>query len=300
MSFLILAPAIATLTGVLRQEWLDPTGVLHDLTQATSPNLHVSRGSTGMGSPPIELVLEKLPFAPGSTPRHIRTGPAEIELPITVQASSFANLLASVETLRDWFDTGDERSFALGYLRITRPQDDGVRQIGCLYRGGLEGDLGAGSPTWAPLVVSLQAPYPYWTDTSDTVETYDQDDLGDALGVVNVGDFDAFPVWTCAGPLSALTITNTTTGKAFALTANGGLAISAGQTLVVDTRPVGQRSGLPVLVGGTVSRYDRLSAGSALWQLEPGAQSFTIAASGTSVATSFSLAWLPLYRGALR
>jgi len=297
MPFIIPA---ATLTGILRWDWVDPDGNVHDLTQATSPNLFVSRGTGGLGSPGVELVLEKLPTSAGSLLRYAKTKPLEITLPISLAATTFSGLLTAAETLRGWFDTGNERERTPGYLRITRPQDDAVRQIACYYTGGLDGDLNDGSPTWTPLVVSLTAPDPYWTDVEETTETYATADVGDDLSVINVGDFDAYPVWTITGPASAITLTNTTTGKRLALTAGTGLSVLSGELLTIDTRPASQRTALPITDADGLSYFDRLTAGSALWWLVPGQNHFEIEASGTDGTTEIELSWLPRYRGVLR
>lgn len=295
----VLVPVAAS--GVLRFDWVDPTGTVRDLTWQTSPSLHVSAGAKGLGAPPVELVLDKLPSSAGSAHRYTQTGPAEIDLPIIARGDTFAALMATVESLREWFDTGNERAASVGYLRITRPHDDAVRQIACLYAGGLEGDLQQGGPQSAPLVVSLLAPDPYWTDTAPTENVYGQADLGDDLSILNLGDFDAYPIWTIQGPASAITITNTTTGKSLALTADGGLTLGAADALVIDTRPPSLRTNPQVYDpdDGT-SFYSKVAAGGALWWFTPGQNHFTIAASGATGGTSIVLQWLPRYRGALR
>lgn len=293
-------PSSPPATGLLRYEWLDPTGVLRDLSLATSPTMFVSRGAAGLGMPPVEPVLEKLPFTAGSLLRYTQVQPLEIELPITLLAASMGALMTAQAFLRAWFATGDERTRAPGYLRITRPSDDAVRQVACYYTGGLEGDLSTGSPSNTTVVVSLVAPDPYWTDTSPSTTTYLQANIGSSLGVLNPGDFDAFPIWTITGPASAITITNATTGKVLSLTANGGLALTGSDTLVIDTRPASARTALPVLLNGTVSRFDRLSSGSALWWLVPGSNTFTVVATGATAGTSIVLSRLPRYRGVLR
>lgn len=297
MSPLILGP-VAAPSGVLRYEWVDPEGIVRDLTFETSPSMFVSRGTKGLGVPGVELRLEKLPQAAGSAHRYTATQPREIELPISVQAASFVGRLTAVESLRGWFRTGSERSRTPGYLRITRPHDDGVRQIACLYAGGLEGDMAAGSPSWEPLVVSLVAPDPTWTAVDETAVAYSTTDVGDDLSILNLGDFDAYPIWTIDGPASAITISNTTTGKAFALTANSGITLTASDTLIVDTRPPSQRTMDQVTAAG-FNLFNRLTPGSSLWWLVPGQNHFTITASGTTGATTITLAWLPRYEGAL-
>lgn len=297
---LILPSSGAGASGLFKWEWLDPAGVLRDLTPSTSPDLFVSAGSSGLGSPPVELVTEKLPTQAGGLMRYTQTAPVEIDLPILAKASTFAALLSTVAALRRWFDTGSERGSTPGHLRITRPNDDAVRQIPCYYAGGLEGDLGSGSPTLAKLVVSLLAPDPYWTDIAATEVEYAAADFGLPLGVVNPGDFDAYPVWTITGPIDTPTISNTTTGKAFGMGAGAGLHLGAGDILTIDTRPSPPRAGLQVVDDGGTSHFDKLTAGSALWRLVPGANVFTLATSGVTSQTRIALSYLPRYRGALR
>lgn len=298
MSPLLIPPA--TLTGILRYDWVDPTGIVRDLTRETSPLLFVSRGSKGLGSAPVELVLEKRPAARGSLLRYIQTRPVEIELPITVDETSFAALLTAVDGLRSWFRTGDERGGTPGALRITRPQDDAVRQITAYYAGGLEGDLDPGGPTSTTMVVSLTGADAGWTDIEETIESYLPADIGADLSVINTGDFDAYPIWTITGPATSIALTNTTTEKSLALTADGGLTLATGDILTIDTRPSDQRTTLAITDDEGTSFYSKVSAGSALWRLVPGQNHFTISASGTSGATTFELAWLPTYEGALR
>ena len=297
---LYVPPASPLASGSLGWTWIDPDGNEHDLTHETSPLLHVSRGSAGLGMPPVELVTEKLPTMPGGLVRYAQTRPLEINLPIQVRGTTFADLLGRVELLRSWFGTSSETSRTPGYLRVTRPQDDTQRQLACFYTGGLEGDLNDGGPTWAPLVVSLLAPDPYWTSVNDEEVVYGQSDLGTTLAVINSGDFDAYPVWTISGPASAITVTNLTTSKAFALTDNGGLSLAAASQLIVDTRPTSQRTDPQILHDGDSAVFDRLTPSSELWWLQPGQNNFTVAASGATGSTSVSLSWLPRYRGVLR
>lgn len=297
---ILLPPGAGPTAGLLKYEWLDPQGILRDLSYKTSPDLFVARGSIGLGVPPVEIVRDKLPWSAGDIERRVQTKAVEIELPIYARGSGMAGLIDKVDDLCTWFDTGDERAFRPGYLRITRPNDDAVRQVRCLYQGGLEGDLSQGSPGEAIIPLSLLAPDPYWTDVAETTASYVAADLGSSLGVVNTGDVDAYPIWEIAGPASNIVLTNTTTGKVLALNANGGVGLSTGDTLTIDTRPPSQRTTLPITDQNGASYYSRVGAGGSLWWLTKGANTFTIAASGTSGATSIGLRWLPRYRGVLR
>lgn len=82
----VYVPAASSSSGVLQYAWIDPSGTEHDLTRNTSPTLFVSRGSRGLGAPPVELVLDKLPFSGGSILRYAQTRPLEIDLPLVARA----------------------------------------------------------------------------------------------------------------------------------------------------------------------------------------------------------------------
>src|SRR4051812_10082192 len=123
---LIIPPLVAS--GGLRYEWVDPGATVRDLTLQTSPNLFVSRGSINLGTAGSEIGDEKLPTAPGSVVRRISVPPSRIELPITILQDSLGDVLNVLDTLRSWFDTGDETRRTPGYLRITRP-DGTIRQF---------------------------------------------------------------------------------------------------------------------------------------------------------------------------
>jgi hypothetical protein len=297
---ILIPPGGAPATGLLKYEWVDPQGIVRDLSQATSPNLFVSKGTTGLGMPPVDIVSDKLPFTAGDIPRHAQTQGREIDLPLYVHGSTIGGLIDTADDLAEWFATADESTRTPGYFRVTRPNDDAVRQIACYYRGGLEGDMGTGSPNTALLVVSLYAPDPYWTDVDEQEVVFGPAHIGIVQGVVNTGDVHAYPIWTIQGPASGISIVNTTTGKSLGLTANGGVTLTAGQSLTIDSRPASQRTTLQIIDQDGVSYYNRVVVGTAPWWVKSGANNFTISATGTSGATAFVLTWLPRYRSALR
>jgi hypothetical protein len=297
---ILVPPASSLPSGTLAWKLIDPDNNEHDLTPGTSPNLFVSKGSAGLGSPPVGLVAEKLPTLPGVIVRHATTNGLELDIPLQVTGSTFADLLARVEDLRGWLDTAAEDRMTPAYFAIRRPQDDIWRKIAVLYQGGLEGDMGEGTPTWAPLIVSLLAPDPYWTDETDTELTYDSGDVNVVQAIINSGDFNAYPVWTLVGPASAITISNQTTGESFAFTANGGLTMTAADTLIIDTRPSSQRTDPQVMLDGDSAVFDRLTATSSLWHFRPGQNNFTIAATGATGSTAILLSYVQRYRGVLR
>lgn len=296
-----IIPPAGPPSGVLRYAWIDPGSTVRDLSQTTSPNLFVSRGSRGLGAVTSEIRPDKVPNDPGALIRHIATPERRIDLPVTIIEDGFSDLVTVADALRSWFNTGNERRQTPGYLRVTRP-DDTVRQIKSFYTGGLEGDLSVGPPQSTTYVISLLCPDPFPREIADTVHTYTSAHVGVQQIIINQGDMEAYPIWKITGPASAITITrNTPTpSEYFALTQNGGVTLTAGQWVQIDAWPSHLRTNLPVLDQAGLSRYDRVDPPSSFFQLDPGENRFTIALSGATGATSIELRYLARYRGLLR
>lgn len=296
----------ATPVGELRYEWLDPTGILRDLSWSTSPNLFVSRGTKGLGLSKVELSMDKLPGTPGSLLRHIKTSPREIELPIHISSNSITGLMNAINDLRNWFFTGDENLKTPGYLRVT-DTNGVVKQIACYYTEGLEGDMDVGGLDNAPIVIKLTAPDSFFTDIEETIIIYEEPALDYFHGaapvqiIMNNGDIDAYPIWEIIGPGRDITITNLTTGKFFSLTASGGITLDIGESLIVDTRLGSARPGLQVYDDTGQNFFYKLTNTSDLWWLVPGENRFKVEMLDMNVADSeVHLSYLPSYRAVLR
>lgn len=298
----LYVPAQASLVNnIIKWYIVDRTGVVHDLTWQTSSEVFVPKGTKGLGTAKTELVLDKLPFAPGSILRYIKTQPLEINLPLVIHKPNILEAMIAAEQVRNWFYTGNERNKTPAYLRVTRPQDNTDRQIAVYYQGGLEGDLDEGSPVYIPYVISLIAPLPYWTDVEPIELSYDNTYLGDIITINNPGDFDGYPIITIGGPITNLVIANLTTGKQLSLTNNGGLTISASDFVSIDTRPAFIRNVLPITNQDGTSLYSYLSNDSSveLW-LQPGANQIRVSGTGGTSSTTISINYTPQYNGVLR
>jgi hypothetical protein len=303
----LMLPPVAV-AGLLKYEWVDPGGTVRDLTWETSPARFVSRGSIGLGMPPIEPALDKLPFAPGSLPRRINTQPGRIELPITIVEDAFADLIDVIDDLRGWFDTGDERlGLRPGYLRVTRP-DGTIRQVACYYAGGLEGDMSTGGPAGTTVVISLIAPDPYPTEAADTVLTWHTSDLPEVI-MINQGQLEAYPIWEFTAPFGTIErVENMTTGHRWKLA----VALAGVRHLIVDTRPPTLRSNQPPPGTGrqayttdtNTNLYQYFDPNQRdLWWLASGENRMQIVFSGspaTTAATTIRLSYRARYRGQLR
>lgn len=288
----IIPPVSAS--GILRFEWVDPGGTTRDLTWQTSPRLFVARGATGLGMAEVEFAADKIPYASGSLVRHVNVPPRRIELPIVVREDSIGDLVLTVDDLREWFGTADERVRDPGYLKVTRP-DGSVRKIAAYYAGGLEGDMGAGGTGWTQYVVSLYCPDPWATADEETVLTYTTADLP-TFSMINGGELDAYPIWTITGPVAIASAANVTTSKSWTHDAQ----LAGGETLIVDTRPASIRTTSQVYDGTGANRYADLNPASSLFWLVPGQNNLAAALTGTSGATEVELRYLARYRGLLR
>jgi hypothetical protein len=109
---------------------------------------------------------------------------------------------------------------------------------------------------------------------------------GGGVTIVLGGTWETWPTFTVNGPSSG-TMTNprieyVTGGMALELTANGGVSMTSGQVLIVESHPA-RRS---VAFSTGASRYGKLSAASQFFALQPGSNELRFRASGdTSGAT---------------
>jgi hypothetical protein len=100
------------------------------------------------------------------------------------------------------------------------------------------------------------------------------------------GDWESWPVYTINGPSSGTLIDpiieGVTAGERLALTANGGVSMTAGQALVVDTHPA--RRSIAFTTGA--SRRGKLSSDSVWFPLTPGSNELRFRASGTTTGAT--------------
>lgn len=127
-----------------------------------------------------------------------------------------------------------------------------------------------------PFVSSAGLSYPVTYPKS-----YGSGGSGGGMTITNDGDWYSWPLIVIAGPSSG-TLTNpiiefVTTGTRLALDANGGVSITSGQTLIIDTHPA--RRSIKFATGA--SRYGRLSSDSEWTALAPGDNEIRFRASGT-------------------
>ncbi len=288
----ITIPALAA-AGTPARYWLDPGGTLRDLNGVTG--VTVLRGEKGLGMADVELALDKLPFVEGFIARHANVQAATLEIPLKITAASEAALEVVIDGVYTWFATANERTRTPGAYRVLRA-DGTYRERLCYVTAFQSGDLAGNraGTLWQLATLVLKAADPFARDLADTFVTWAAADLPTVI-VIGGGHVESYPLWTITGPCNGLTVTNETTGKAWGIDYN----LAGGEVLVVDTRPDFQRSTFQVYSGTGVNKYSHLTSDE-LWWLEPTSNTITIAATGTSGATSFELRRRKLYHGLLR
>jgi hypothetical protein len=297
--YLPAAPAVAL--DAIQWFIVDRFGIVHDVTWAHNSSVFVPKGTKGLGLTKPELVFEKHPYSPGSRLRYIRTPEAELTLPLVISKTTIAEAMTAAEEIRNWFFSGNEFGLHPIYIRVQRPQDSTQRQIQVYYNGGLEGDMDEGTPTYIPYAISLMAPEPLWTDIDATELNYTNTSISVPLTISNPGDEDTHPIFVITGPATNISVTNVTTGKIISLTANGGVTLTAGESVTIDTRPATERTTLPIVDQFGASLYSKLTPGSSLlnWFVA-GNNQVIVSATGTTSSTAFSITFTPKYRGVLR
>lgn len=285
-------------------EWVDPTGVVWNLSDPENLPYWVLPGIKGLGAIPVAHTTSPRSRG-GVTVRHTQPQSRRITLGIYTEASDGVH-----DThVGLWRQLGiaitSTRYRGPGQLRITRP-DGSARQIDCLYEAGWDSedaDLGIVQDV---AVVTLLCPTPEWRDV-DEVTVTNQYTSGSvsyyspylsvasslALGqttISNAGGVDAWPSWTITGPASSITATNHTTGESWTLNPNASAIghgdLVGGETVTVVTDP-------SAVTGPDGSDwYGALGWGSVLWRLVPGDNEIeynvTAAASGTSLTMAFT------------
>lgn len=117
---------------------------------------------------------------------------------------------------------------------------------------------------------------------------------GGSGGGVQVDNDGTWPVWPrfviggpSSGTLNVERLENATTGSSVQFTADGGLQVPAGQTLVVDMHPARR-------IVRFVSGADRLNTVADLdswWQITPGTQELRLRASGSTDGVDSRVEW---------
>lgn len=273
-------------------EWIDADGVSLTLNSPSVTLYQVDWDVTGRFMPRIETQVDEIPGRAGALLRDTRHGIHEFVLPLSIAASSEANLRS---VLRDLVDRMDPTR-GVGKIRVTSPIGD-QREINCVYAAGLEmaEREGVSGPEYQECPLAFTAHDPYWYDPSPAEQSFSVTDTPDFFPILpvrltsselvadgvatNSGSVDAWPVWTITGPGSSITLRNLTTSKFLTL---DGVTLQAGESAVIDTRP-GYRT---VTQNDGTNLYPYLTLFSTLWPLARGANSVRLEMTGVDAAVS--------------
>jgi hypothetical protein len=265
------------------------------------------KGARGLDMAPFQMYLDESPALDGAFSRGVRAMTRDVFLPLLIEADDRKTFLARKRILLRLLDP----KRGPGVLTWAEP-DGTARHLEAYYSSGMEGDWSddQAAGLWQKYGLTLQAVAPYWYGDDVTLlwkNTVSQTFFplvhasgnfvvlppGEVLGSItasNDGDVDAFPVWTVSGPASAITLTNSTTGKTLSLTSS--LAGSSNKR-IIDTR-----AGVQTIVNESgTNKWAEVNDGSALWQLAPGANSLTVSVTGSGTGTSVQLVYKPRYEG---
>jgi len=235
----------------------------------------------GLGIPPTSVRIDESSRA-GGVWRNTRRAVRNIDLPVTVFG---ANALAVETNLRRLSRLTQD---TLGPTILTVLRDAGDLTMKLHYTGGAELKYGGadGGDQWARLVLSFQAPQPFWESATEESFSVTSGATGrgllpqlsklrisssQSLGTIdvdNTSDVSVFPIYEIAGPVTGLTVSNGVDEWSFSTT------ILEGDLVEVDTR-----EGTVTGTGGT-NLYAILNSAPKLFSFPPGETTITI--EGTS------------------
>lgn len=280
--------------------WIDPEGAITTFSR-------VEFDLSGRWFPSLVLDEDPLPGQPGSRLNEVRHGPLEFTMPVWVRTASETALRTALRAVVYALDP----SRGVGTVRVTAPGGD-LRELPCVCVDGLPmvERLGQTSNTVdQKLVLAFRAHSPYWTAASDTVQDFTlgtqptffngpwfplrlaSSEILVDTSVSNDGDVESWPVWTITGPGSGIVLQNLTSGKDLAFSAQGGLVLGSGESVVVDTRP-----GYKTLTKGDGGNaWPHVAATSALWSLSRGGNAIRLQMAGSTTASGLRVSHRPRY-----
>lgn len=240
----------------------------------------------GLGIPPTSVRIDESSRS-GGVWRNTRRAVRNVDLPVTVVGSSASDVETKLRRLsRLTQDT-------LGPTVLTALRDSGDLTLELHYTGGAELSYGgdSGGDQWARLVLSFQAPQPFWESATEQSFSVTAGDTGrgllpqlsklrlsssQSLGIIdvdNTSDVNVYPIYEVAGPITGLTVSNGTDSWGFNTT------IAEGDAVEVDTE-----AGTVTGIDGA-NLYSILSPAPKLFFFPPGETTITIEGTSTNLNT---------------
>lgn len=294
--------------------WIDPSLNEHQLSGL--PDLEIVQGRSGLYMPPVKITEDSLPGLGGAGGSRLRDqlyDSREIDLPLYLHCQDYSTLWSRYSEIESWFRVRHDSSGRPipGRLRVKRP-DGSEREISCVYSGGLEGAEGqdVSGPNFRRMMLVLRASDPLWSARNPTLLVFTMvagttffstpflpvhlgaSEVATGAVAANPGEELTWPVWQIVGPGVNPILTNNTTGLSLGLT----LALTAGQSITIDTRP---RQKTIINDQTTANLYSALAPGSAtMWPLQPGDNTIQVLMSGATSASRLNLQFTPSFLGA--
>jgi len=251
---------------------------------------------TGFGIPPTSVRIDES-ARDGGTYRYSRRAVRNIDMPVTVLGASATAVESSLRRLAKL--TQD----TLGPTVLTALRDDGDLTMELYYVGGAELEYGgeAGGVQFARLLLSFQAPNPFWQSADTESFTVTTGDTGrgllpeltklrvassQAIGLINVSntsDVPVFPTFMVVGPVDGLSVT--LNGEGWSFTEN----VATGDIYEID-----HEAATVTGIGG-VNRYDILDTAPKFFSFPPGNSSVLVigtnATTDTTITCNYNLAF---------
>ena len=257
------------------------TGANGDVITFDNSNYVLNPSLLGFGIPPTLVRIDES-ARDGGIHRYTRRGVRNIDMPVTVVGTSDSDVETKLRRLaRLTQDTS-------GPSVLTAIRDAGNLTMPVHYVGGAELEYGgdAGGNTWARLVLSFQAPNPYWESATQQSFSVTTGNTGrgllpqltklrvssaQALGIINVNntsDVPVFPSFEVVGPVNDLQVT--LDGQGWTFTDN---------VVTGDIYAVNHEDSTVTGIGG-VNRYDILDTSPKFFAFPPGVS--TVLVTGTN------------------
>lgn len=259
-------------------------------TYILNPNL------LGMGVPPTQVRIDENARV-GGVHRYTRRGVRNVDLPITVIGTDSAD----VETkLRRLAKITQDTS---GPTVLTALRSSGDLTLNVHYTGGAELEYGGdkGGDVWAKLLLSFQAPDPYWQSATTETFTITSGNTGrgllpqlsklkvssaQAIGIItvtNTSDVPVYPVFRVTGPVTDLEVTLNGVGWNFTS------AVGTGEQFTVNHKTA------TVVNTAGVNSYNILDTNPKFFAIQPGTSALLVngsnADSNTSVVLEYNTAF---------
>lgn len=272
------------------------TGANGDVITFDNSTYVLNPSLVGFGIPPTSVRIDDSARY-GGVYRYSRRGVRNVDMPVTVLGSSATDVEDKLRRLAKL--TQD----TAGPTKLTALRDAGNVFLELHYVGGAELEYGGetGGKTWAKLLLSFQAPNPYWqsADTESFSVTAGNTGRGllpqltklrvsssQALGIINVNntsDVPVYPRFEIVGPVNNLQVS--LNGEGWTFTED----VVTGDIFVVD------HEAATVTGIGDVNRYDILDTAPKFFAFPPGVSSALVVGTGadanTRIECTYNLAY---------